>query len=133
MTGIRGQTGVAYTLDHETGEFLRATATIARNVINDIDGATGAVTESSELVCTDLGQEVLSCPSRGGGAWSRYARGRGGPRRSSGRTSAPSAARRSRNSRTCGSSAARGAPPPRRLAHGAAHAHNPAKRECPLP
>ena len=67
MTGIPGKTGVVYTLDRETGEFLWATPTIAQNVISDIDGATGAVTENSELVFTDLGQEVLSCPSWGGG------------------------------------------------------------------
>ena len=67
MTGIPGKTGVVYTLDRETGEFLWATPTIAQNVISDIDGATGAVTENSELIFTDLGQEVLSCPSWGGG------------------------------------------------------------------
>ena len=67
MTGIPGKTGVVYTLDRETGEFLWATPTIAQNVITDIDGATGAVTENAELIFTDLGQEVLSCPSWGGG------------------------------------------------------------------
>ena len=67
MTGIPGKTGVVYTLDRETGEFLWATPTIAQNVISDIDGATGSVTENAELIFTDLGQEVLSCPSWGGG------------------------------------------------------------------
>ena len=67
VTGIPGKTGVVYTLDRETGEFLWATPTVAQNVISGIDGATGAVTENAELVFTGLGQEVLSCPSWNGG------------------------------------------------------------------
>ena len=67
ITGIPGKTGVVYTLDRATGEFLWATSTIAQNVISDIDGATGAVTENSEVVFSGLGQEVLSCPSWIGG------------------------------------------------------------------
>ena len=67
VTGIPGKTGVVYTLDRETGEFLWATPTVAQNVISDIDGATGAVTENPELIFTDLGQEVLLCPSWSGG------------------------------------------------------------------
>ena len=67
ITGIPGKTGVVYTLDRETGEFLWATPTVTQNVISDIDGATGAVTENSEVVFTGLGQEVLSCPSWTGG------------------------------------------------------------------
>ena len=58
VTGIPGKTGVVYKLDRETGEFLWATPTVAQNVISDIDGATGAVTENAELVFTTLGQEV---------------------------------------------------------------------------
>ncbi len=67
ITGIPGKTGVVYTLDRQTGEFLWATPTVAQNVITDIDGATGAVTENAEVVFTGLGQEVLSCPSWTGG------------------------------------------------------------------
>ncbi len=67
VTGIPGKTGVVYTLDRETGEFLWATPTITQNVISSIDGATGAVTESSELVFTGSGQEVLACPHASGG------------------------------------------------------------------
>ena len=67
ITGIPGKTGVVYTLDRETGEFLWATPTIAQNVISDIDGTTGAVTENSEVVFTGTGQEVLACPSWFGG------------------------------------------------------------------
>jgi alcohol dehydrogenase (cytochrome c) len=67
MTGIPGKTGVVYTLDRETGEFLWATPTIAQNVISDIDGETGKVSENMEVVFSRFGQEVLSCPSAMGG------------------------------------------------------------------
>ena len=67
MTGIPGKTGVVYTLDRTTGEFLWATPTVPQNVINDIDGRTGDVTENSEVIFTALGQELLACPSWAGG------------------------------------------------------------------
>ena len=67
VTGIPGKTGVVYTLDRETGEFLWATPTVPQNVITDIDGATGAVTPNGEIVFTAEGQEVLACPSWFGG------------------------------------------------------------------
>ena len=58
VTGIPGKTGVVYTLDRATGEFLWATPTVTQNVITHIDGATGAVSENAEVVFTALGQEV---------------------------------------------------------------------------
>ena len=67
VTGVPGKTGLVYTLDRETGEFLWATPTVAQNVISDIDGATGAVTENAEVIFTALGQEVLACPTWAGG------------------------------------------------------------------
>ena len=67
VTGIPGKTGVVYTLDRATGEFLWATPTITQNVISSIDGATGAVFENSEVVFSAEGQEVLTCPSLFGG------------------------------------------------------------------
>ena len=67
VTGIPGKTGVVYTLDRETGEFLWATPTIVQNVISGIDGATGAVSENAELVFTAAGQTVLACPHASGG------------------------------------------------------------------
>ena len=71
MTGIPGKTGVVYTLDRATGEFLWATPTVAQNVISHIDGATGAVSENPELVFTREGEEVLVCPTfvTGGKDW----------------------------------------------------------------
>ena len=67
VTGIPGKTGVVYTLDRATGEFLWATPTITQNVISSIDGATGAVSENSEVVFSAEDQEVLTCPSYFGG------------------------------------------------------------------
>ena len=67
ITGIPGKTGVVYTLDRATGEFLWATPTITQNVISSIDGSTGAVTENSELIFTSVGQQVLTCPHASGG------------------------------------------------------------------
>ncbi|MYN67749.1 MAG: PQQ-binding-like beta-propeller repeat protein [Acidobacteria bacterium] len=67
VTGIPGKTGIVYTLDRETGEFLWATPTVTQNVISGIDGATGAVTENPEVVFTGDGQTVLACPTLVGG------------------------------------------------------------------
>ena len=67
VTGIPGKTGIVYTLDRETGEFLWATPTIVQNVVSGIDGATGAVTENAELIFTAAGQTVLACPHASGG------------------------------------------------------------------
>ena len=67
MTGIPGKTGVVYTLDRETGEFLWATPTVTQNVISNIDGATGAVSTNAEVVFNRSGQEVFTCPTWNGG------------------------------------------------------------------
>ena len=67
MTGIPGKTGIVYTLDRATGEFLWATPTVTQNVVSHIDGATGAVSENSEVVFRREGQEVLACPTLIGG------------------------------------------------------------------
>lgn len=67
VTGIPGKTGVVYTLDRETGEFLWANPTVTQNVISDIDGATGEVSTNSEVVFTSVGQTVMACPSLSGG------------------------------------------------------------------
>ena len=63
MTGIPGKTGIVYTLDRATGEFLWAMPTTAQNVVSAIDGVTGAVTENAELVFEREGQDMLICPS----------------------------------------------------------------------
>ena len=67
ITGIPGKTGVVYTLDRETGEFLWATPTIEQNVITNIDGATGTVTENQEIIFREAEQIVFGCPTWTGG------------------------------------------------------------------
>jgi alcohol dehydrogenase (cytochrome c) len=66
ITGIPGKTGVVYTLDRETGEFLWARPTIFQNVISNIDGA-GRVTVDPERVYTRMDQTIVVCPGMNGG------------------------------------------------------------------
>ena len=67
ITGIPGKTGIVYTLDRATGEFLWATPTIEQNVVIDIDGATGEVTENPEIIFREAEQIVFVCPTWLGG------------------------------------------------------------------
>lgn len=67
VTGIPGKTGVIYTLDRETGEFLWATPTVKQNVIQDINGETGEVTENPDVIFRENGQVVFVCPTLLGG------------------------------------------------------------------
>ena len=67
LTGIPGKTGIIYTLDRKTGEFLWATPTTRQNVVQSIDGATGEVTDNPDTVFTRPGQTVDVCPSFAGG------------------------------------------------------------------
>ena len=67
ITGIPGKTGIVYTLDRATGEFLWARPTVMQNVISKIDGATGKVTVNPESVFTADEQTHLICPSANGG------------------------------------------------------------------
>lgn len=67
VTGIPGKTGVIYTLDRTTGEFLWARPTIAQNVVAAIDGASGAVEVAPETLFTGPDQDVFVCPSSNGG------------------------------------------------------------------
>jgi len=70
ITGIPGKTGVVYTLDRKTGEFLWARPTVQQNVIKTIDGNTGAVTVNEEALFTRVNQSVVTCPgSTGGKNW----------------------------------------------------------------
>jgi alcohol dehydrogenase (cytochrome c) len=67
ITGIPGKTGVVYTLDARTGEFLWATPTILQTVISSIDGATGKVTVNPEMLFTKRGDSRFVCPNANGG------------------------------------------------------------------
>jgi PQQ-dependent dehydrogenase (methanol/ethanol family) len=67
ITGIPGKTGIIYTLDRKTGEFLWARPTNFQNVVSKIDGATGEVTVNPETTFTKAGEEHLVCPNSNGG------------------------------------------------------------------
>jgi len=67
ITGIPGKTGIVYTLDRRTGEFLWARPTVMQNVVSTIDGATGKVTVNPEVIFTAKGQTKLVCPGSNGG------------------------------------------------------------------
>ena len=65
VTGIPGKTGIVYTLDRKTGEFLWARQTLHQNVITSIDGS-GEVHINEDMVVGPF-EEILVCPSLGGG------------------------------------------------------------------
>ncbi len=67
MTGIPGKTGIVYTLDRVTGEFLWARPTVMQNVVKNIDGATGKVEVDPARVFTHAGHELMVCPGTNGG------------------------------------------------------------------
>jgi PQQ-dependent dehydrogenase (methanol/ethanol family) len=67
ITGVPGKTGIVYTLDRQTGEFLWAKPTVRQNVVASIDGATGRVTENPETLFTAVGQQRFVCPTVNGG------------------------------------------------------------------
>src|SRR5512134_3233467 len=67
LSGIPGKTGIVYTLDRATGEFLWARPTTRQTVVDSIDGATGKVTVNPQMLFTAAGQERMVCPSSQGG------------------------------------------------------------------
>lgn len=67
VTGIPGKTGLVYTLDRRTGEFLWARPTVMQNVISNIDGATGKVTVNPEMTFSKKEESKVVCPSATGG------------------------------------------------------------------
>ena len=67
ITGIPGKTGIVYTLDRQTGEFLWATPTVLQTVVATIDGATGRVTTNPESVFEKKGDVRVVCPTANGG------------------------------------------------------------------
>jgi alcohol dehydrogenase (cytochrome c) len=67
VTGIPGKTGVMYTLDRKTGEFLWARPTVRQNVISSIDGATGKVVNNPDSEFTGPDQNLDICPAFTGG------------------------------------------------------------------
>ena len=67
LTGIPGKTGIVYTLDRRTGEFLWARPTIFQNVVEKIDGATGKVVQTEATQFHAKGDKALVCPNANGG------------------------------------------------------------------
>jgi alcohol dehydrogenase (cytochrome c) len=67
ITGIPGKTGLVYTLDRVTGEFLWARPTVMQNVITSIDGATGKAHVNPEMLFTHKDQKLTVCPGTNGG------------------------------------------------------------------
>jgi alcohol dehydrogenase (cytochrome c) len=67
VTGIPGKTGLVYTLDRATGEFLWARSTVYQNVISDIDITSGEAIVNSEAVFTNGEQTLTICPGTNGG------------------------------------------------------------------
>jgi PQQ-dependent dehydrogenase (methanol/ethanol family) len=67
ITGIPGKTGIVYTLDRETGEFLWARETVRQNVVEDINTESGAATVNPAAQFTAAGQTRHVCPSSTGG------------------------------------------------------------------
>ena len=67
VTGIPGKTGIVYTLDRQTGEFLWARPTVAQTVVRRIDGATGEVIVNEDSVFTADKEERFICPNTAGG------------------------------------------------------------------
>ncbi len=67
VTGIPGKTGVVYTLDRATGEFLWARSTVEQNVVQEIDGLSGQVTVNPETLYVEVGQTNFVCPTPLGG------------------------------------------------------------------
>ena len=70
VTGIPGKTGIVYTLDRATGEFLWARPTVQQNVLESIDGLTGEAHVNPQALFVEVGQERFICPtSLGGKNW----------------------------------------------------------------
>ena len=66
ITGVPGKTGLVYTLDRQTGEFLWARPTVLQTVISNIDGD-GNVTVNPETLFQKPGDSAFICPNTNGG------------------------------------------------------------------
>lgn len=67
VTGIPGKTGIVYTLDARTGEFLWAKPTVYQNVVDSIDGKSGEVNPNVDTVFEKMGDKATICPNIDGG------------------------------------------------------------------
>ncbi len=67
MTGIPGKTGIVYTLDRETGEFLWARTTVRQNVITEIQGDGTVVVNEDVIPDSIMDPYGEVCPTPLGG------------------------------------------------------------------
>ena len=67
LTGIPGKTGIMYTLDRRTGEFLWARTTVKQNVLQGIDLKTGRAINNPASEFTGPDQTLDICPAFTGG------------------------------------------------------------------
>lgn len=67
LTGAPDKTGMIYTLDAATGEFLWAREQTYQNIKTDLDLVTGRPTYNEDTIHTELDQTLLLCPHVGGG------------------------------------------------------------------
>ena len=67
ITGIPGKTGIIWTLDAGTGEFLWARPTTYQNVIADVDLDTGRPIINEATIPDSVDAAVLACPHLFGG------------------------------------------------------------------
>lgn len=67
VAGIFGKTGIFYSLDRKTGEFLWARDTVYQNLISSIDPLSGRANIPVEQIPTGVGQQFTLCPSWVGG------------------------------------------------------------------
>jgi PQQ-dependent dehydrogenase (methanol/ethanol family) len=67
LTGAPDKTGMIYTLDAATGQFLWAREQTFQNIKTDLDLSTGRPVYNEETIHTELDQTLLLCPHVGGG------------------------------------------------------------------
>ncbi len=67
ITGIPGKTGVVWTLDAETGEFLWARPTVYQNIMTGVDLETGRPMINEASAPYSMDTPVLACPHFSGG------------------------------------------------------------------
>ena len=67
ITGIPGKTGLVYTLDRETGEFLWARPTVHQNVIDSIEPASGRAIVNPDMIFRHGEHRLVVCPGTNGG------------------------------------------------------------------
>src|SRR5262245_22754194 len=67
ITGIPGKTGIVWTLDARTGEFLWARPTIYQNVISSVNVETGRPAINEDSAPYSVEKSVLACPHLFGG------------------------------------------------------------------